>query len=247
MRRVVAWCTPSRTNWGTLSSSPAFSLLTYKVELKKNQPPGGSLNKIMHLKHYVTDHLKSPQQMEGLFLLRLVSLNGKPVKPLGICTQLFKALSYLEWISAIQGIRSSLQFFFIQHSKYFGIFESWEMEMSLLPVLAVLSSSSTLLSYLKQTCSPVPFTLSLWVGEAVRGMQKGASPVQPPWLPSLPRVAQGKCKGQMQNQGGKEWQTGGHISFLPEKVQGQEGCVDERGHTHISYQVFIMAHKALTK
>ena len=50
----------------------------------------------MHLKHYVTDHLKSPQQMEGLFLLRLVSLNGKPVKPLGICTQLFKALSYLE-------------------------------------------------------------------------------------------------------------------------------------------------------
>lgn len=77
------------------------------------------------------------------------------------------------------------------------------MEMSLLPVLAVLSSSSTLLSYLKQTCSPVPFTLSLWVGGAGRGMQKGASPVQPPWLPPLPRVAQGKCKGQMQNQGGK--------------------------------------------
>lgn len=97
MRKVVAWCTPSPTNWGTLSSSPAFSLLMYKMALKKNQPPGGSLNKIMHLKHYVTDHLKSPQQMEVLFLLlRLVSLKGKPVKPLGICTQLFKALSYLE-------------------------------------------------------------------------------------------------------------------------------------------------------
>lgn len=74
----------------------------YKMELKKNQPPGGSLNKITHLKHYVPNQLKSPQQMEGVFLLiRLVSLKGKPVKPLGLRTQLFKALSYLEWISAI--------------------------------------------------------------------------------------------------------------------------------------------------
>ena len=112
----------------------------------------------------------------------------------------------------------------------FGIFESWEMEMSLLPVLAIFSSSSTLLSYLKQTC---PSSCPCGLEGAGRGMQKGASPVQPPWLPPLPLVAQGKCKGQMQNQGEKEWQTGGHISLPSQKEKKYKGrgvCGREGSH-----------------
>ena len=128
--------------------------------------------------------------------------------------------------------RNQAKFPILFHSpqQVFGIFESWEMEMSLLPVLAIFSSSSTLLFYLKQTC---PSSCPCGLEGAGRGMQKGASPVQPPWLPPLPRVAQGKCKGQMQNQGEKEWQTGGHISLPSQKEKKYKGrgvCGREGSH-----------------
>lgn len=95
------------------------------------------------------------------------------------------------------------------------------MEMSL-PVLAVLSSSSTLLSYLKQTCSPCPSP------SPCGRMWRGASPVQPPWLHLCLGLHQGKYVKRWSTYStakirGKRMTNWAHLSSQ-KKYKGRGGC-----------------------
>lgn len=148
-------------------------------------------------------------------------------------------------------IRPSFQFFFIHHSKYFGVsilasvLRNGDVPTSSPCYLLILINTPFLpqTNMLSSALHPVPVG---WKGQG-GGCRRELLQFSHPGSHLCLRLHKASVKGRCKTRGKKKDKLEVTSLFPPRKSTRAGACVGERGHTCISYQVFTTAHKALTK